>query len=164
MTSHWTVIMTTPTGTGPIMINSGNDVTLDCYYNYRYGTSKWSTTEMTSQRTVTITKGTGTVVIHNENDVTMDCCYKYCTLQKKVCDFPVPSRDFTNEAFPGHGEFGLWHPGWGRENRKPFLQRTGTGPVVIHNRNDVTMDCCYNYRYRISSYPQRKWRHTRLLL
>ncbi len=26
--------------TGPVVINSGNDVTLDCYYNYRYGTSK----------------------------------------------------------------------------------------------------------------------------
>jgi hypothetical protein len=25
--------------TGPVVINSGNDVTLDCYYNYRYGTS-----------------------------------------------------------------------------------------------------------------------------
>ncbi len=45
--------------TGPVVINSGNDVTLDCYYNYRYGTSKWSTAEMTSQWTVAITTGTG---------------------------------------------------------------------------------------------------------
>ena len=22
--------------TGPVTVNSGNDVTLDCYYNYRY--------------------------------------------------------------------------------------------------------------------------------
>jgi hypothetical protein len=34
---------------------------------------------------------------------------------KKVIDFPVFSRDATNQ------EFGYWHPGWGRENRKPFF-------------------------------------------
>ncbi len=30
------------------------------------------------------------------------------------------------KVFPGQGEFGQWHPGWGRENCKPFftVQRT----------------------------------------
>ncbi len=26
-----------------------------------------------------------------------------------------------NKLFPGYGEFGKWHPGWGRENRLPFF-------------------------------------------
>jgi hypothetical protein len=26
---------------------------------------------------------------------------KQCTLQKKNCDFPVPSRDVTNQTLPG---------------------------------------------------------------
>jgi hypothetical protein len=46
-------------------------------------------------------------------------------LKKKVTDFPVPSRDVTSQTLPsgknlinpGQGEFGYWHPGWGRENR-----------------------------------------------
>jgi hypothetical protein len=43
---------------------------------------------------------------------------------KKVNEFPVPSRDDTNQTLPGgnnltipgQGEFGKRHPGWGREN------------------------------------------------
>jgi hypothetical protein len=41
---------------------------------------------------------------------------------KNVVDFPVPSRDVTNQTLPGQGEFGYFHTGWGRENRQPFLQ------------------------------------------
>ncbi len=59
--------------TGPVVINSGNDVTLDCYYNYRYGTI----TEMTSHWTVTMTKSTGPIVINSGNDVTLYCYYNY---------------------------------------------------------------------------------------
>jgi hypothetical protein len=54
--------------------------------------------------------------------------------KKKVSGFPVqlPSRDVTYQTLPGReylifnysrpGEFGEWHPGWGGENREPFLQ------------------------------------------
>jgi hypothetical protein len=50
-------------------------------------------------------------------------------LLKKFTDFPVPSRDVTNQTLPGRdnlivpgqGEFGWWHPGWGLENRYPFF-------------------------------------------
>ncbi len=43
---------------------------------------------------------------------------------KKVINFPVLRRDVTNQTLPGReslnysrpGEFGLWHPGWGRGN------------------------------------------------
>ncbi len=45
---------------------------------------------------------------------------------KKGIGFPVPSRDVTDHTLPGReslnysipmqGEFGKWHPGWGREN------------------------------------------------
>jgi hypothetical protein len=53
-------------------------------------------------------------------------------LNKRKKDFPVPSRYVTNQTLPGReylnipgqGEFGQWHPGWGRENCKPFLQRS----------------------------------------
>jgi hypothetical protein len=32
------------------------------------------------------------------------------------------SLDGNNLIIPGQGEFGKWHPGWGRDNRWPFLQ------------------------------------------
>jgi hypothetical protein len=60
-------------------------------------------------------------------------------------DFPVPSRDVTNQTLPGQGEFGYFHTGWGQENRQPFLQciRTaieyGVAKVTSwhHNINSV---------------------------
>jgi hypothetical protein len=44
---------------------------------------------------------------------------------KKVIDFPAPrglsltklSLTGNYQIIPGQGEFGKWHPGWGRENR-----------------------------------------------
>jgi hypothetical protein len=52
--------------------------------------------------------------------------------KKKVCDFPIPSRDVTysytilspgenNLIIPGQGEFGKCYPDWGRENRQTFF-------------------------------------------
>jgi hypothetical protein len=45
---------------------------------------------------------------------------------KKVKDFPVPCGDQTlpgrsNLIIPGQGEFGKWHPGWGREKSLTFF-------------------------------------------
>ncbi len=50
---------------------------------------------------------------------------------KKVRGFPVPRRDvpyqtpigrkYSNLIIPCQGEFGKWHPGWGRENQEPFF-------------------------------------------
>jgi hypothetical protein len=31
------------------------------------------------------------------------------------------SMDRKNYIIPVQGEFGKWHPGWGRENDKPFF-------------------------------------------
>ncbi len=57
----------------------------------------------------------------------------YITPLKKLFDIPVPSRDATYQTLPrreyfiydviipGQGEFGKWHPGWGREYRKAFF-------------------------------------------
>jgi hypothetical protein len=42
------------------------------------------------------------------------CAKEYGITVKKVSDFPVPSRDFTNQTLPGQAEFGLWRR---RENR-----------------------------------------------
>ncbi len=55
----------------------------------------------------------------------MDKILQYGTLSKNVIDFPSPaglsltklSLAGNNQLIPGQGEFGYWHPGWGRENR-----------------------------------------------
>ncbi len=55
------------------------------------------------------------------------CTSIHC--KKRLAVFPSPagmsltilSLAGKNQIFPGQGEFGKWHPGWGRENRKPFL-------------------------------------------
>ncbi len=52
---------------------------------------------------------------------------------KKLFDIPIPSWDVTYQSLPGQekfiydviipaqGEFGKWHPGWGREYQKAFF-------------------------------------------
>jgi hypothetical protein len=48
------------------------------------------------------------------------------TLEKKFSDFPVPSRNVTNQTFPGLEKFNYYRPGrvwlvtYG-ENRQPFF-------------------------------------------
>ncbi len=62
---------------------------------------------------------------------------------KKVTGFPVPSRDVTKQTLPGReyyiipvqGEFGWWHPGWGREKDNRFLQCTSN--LIIWWGQDV---------------------------
>ncbi len=52
---------------------------------------------------------------------------------KRNNDFPIPSRDVTNQTLSGceyliitgQEEFGRWHPGCGRENRLFFYSVTG---------------------------------------
>ncbi len=41
---------------------------------------------------------------------------------------PLPKLSLggNNLTIPGQGEFGNWHPGWGKTT-KPFLQCTDTG-------------------------------------
>ncbi len=42
---------------------------------------------------------------------------------KQVSSFLVPSRDviYQTLVIPVQGEFGKWHPGWGRENPLTFF-------------------------------------------
>ncbi len=54
------------------------------------------------------------VLVYQES--TLNLYYIVYTV-KKVIGFPVPSLDGNNYIIPGQGDFGLWHPGWGQENR-----------------------------------------------
>ncbi len=47
---------------------------------------------------------------------------RICSSYSKGCTMYKNSLAGNNLIIPGHGEFVKWHPGWGRENRLPFLQ------------------------------------------
>jgi hypothetical protein len=76
------------------------------------------------------------------------------------------SLDGNNLTIPGQGEFGQWHPGWGRENRKPFFtvysEKWGHGLRIWkafsqNGSNDTSFDPPLFSLVSTFQYYLRKW-------
>ncbi len=64
---------------------------------------------------------------------------------------------------PGQGEFGWWHPGWGRENGKPFLQ-CGHGyreanTIIRHHANTRPSQPHYPQQHSTTTTKQQQLSH-----